>query len=95
VRLNLISSPIFLRSKKKQTEGFQKELDKQVKSILENPLAGKSKKGVLKGVRVQKFKYKNQLYLISYEPDFKKKELYLYTFGAHEGFYRDLERYAR
>ena len=93
--LNLISSPIFLRSKKKQTEGFQEELDKQVKSILENPLAGKSKKGVLKGVRVQKFKYKNKLYLISYEPDFKKKELYLYTFGAHESFYRDLERYLR
>jgi len=95
VSLNLISSPIFLRRKKKQTEGFQEELDKQVKAILENPLAGKSKKGVLKEIRVQKFKYKNHLYLISYEPDFKKKELYLYTFGAHEGFYRDLERYLR
>jgi len=95
VSLNLISSPIFLRNKKKQTEGFQEELDKQVKSILENPLAGKSKKGVLRGVRVKKFKYKNQLYLISYEPDLKKKELYLYTFGTHEGFYRDLERYLR
>jgi len=95
VSLNLISSPIFLRSKKKQTKGFQEELDKQVKAILENPLAGKSKKGVLKEIRVQKFKYKNHLYHISYEPDFKKKELYLYTFGAHEDFYRDLERYLR
>ncbi len=93
--LNLIASPVFLRNKKKQTEDFQEELDKQLKTILENPLAGKSKKGALKGVKVHKFKYKNQLYLISYEPDFKKEELYLFTFGTHEGFYRDLERYLK
>lgn len=50
--------------------------------ILENQLLGDPKKGALQGVRVLKFKYKKQLFLLSYEPDFKKKTLYLYTIHA-------------
>lgn len=88
-----VASPLFLRKKKKQFPDFQRELDRQVKEIIKNPLTGEPKKGALKGVRVHKFKYKNQLYLISYQPNLKRGELYLYTFGAHEGFYQELQRY--
>lgn len=95
VSLTPIASPLFVRKKKKQFPLFQEELDRQVKEILNNPLSGEAKKGALKGVRVHKFKYKNQLYLLAYQPDFKSKELYLYTFGAHEGFYKELERYVK
>ena len=93
--LTPVASPLFLRKKKRQFPGFQEELDKQIKNILQNPLIGEPKKGLLKGIRVHKFKYKDQLYLLSYEPNFKTNELYLYTFGTHEGFYRELERYLK
>ena len=84
--LSPIASPVFLKKKKKQFRDLQRELDNQINMILENPL---------QGVRVLKFKYKKQLFLLSYEPDFKKKVLYLYTFGSHEGFYGELERYKK
>lgn len=90
-----ISSPAFLKKKKKQFPDFQQELDTQIRRIIENPLLGEYKKGVLRGVRVLKFKYKKQLFLLSYEPDFKKRLLYLYTFGSHEGFYEELEKYLK
>lgn len=93
--LTPIASRLFLRKKKRQFPGFQEELDKETKNILQNPLIGEPKKGLLKGIRVYKFKYKDQLYLLSYEPNFKTNELYLYTFGTHEGFYRNLERYLK
>jgi hypothetical protein len=95
VSLTPISSPAFLKKKKKQFPDFQQGLDIHVKRLLENPLLGEPKKGILKGVRVLKFKYKNHQYLLSYEPDFKKRLLYLYTFGSHEGFYEELERYLK
>lgn len=93
--LSPIASPVFLKKKKKQFPDLQRELDNQINIILENPLLGESKKGGLQGIRVLKFKYKKQLFLLSYEPDFKKKVLYLYTFGSHEGFYEELERYIK
>ncbi|MDP2279696.1 MAG: type II toxin-antitoxin system RelE/ParE family toxin [Nitrospirota bacterium] len=90
-----IASPAFLKKKKKQFSDFQHELDIHVKRLLENPLLGEPKKGALQGVRILKFRYKKQLFLLSYEPDFKKKLLYLYIFGSHERFYEKLERYLR
>ncbi len=93
--LSPIASPLFLKKKKKQFPAFQRELDDQVHAILKDPLLGDPKKGTLQGIRVLKFKYKKQLFLLSYEPAFKKKALYLYTFGSHEGFYEELERYIK
>ena len=90
-----IASPAFLRKKKKLFPDFQKKIDIHVRRLLENPLLGEPKKGVLHGIRVLKFKYKNQLFLLSYEPDFRNKLLYLYTFGSHERFYEELERYLK
>jgi hypothetical protein len=95
VSLSPVASPAFLKKKNKQFPNFQRELDNHVKILLENPLLGEPKKGVLQGVRVLKFKYNKQLFLLSYEPDFKNKILFLYTFGSHEGFYEELERYIK
>jgi hypothetical protein len=95
VSLSAIASPAFLKKKKKQFPDLQHKIDTYIRRLLENPLLGEPKKGVLQGVRVLKFKHEKQLYLLSYEPDFKKKLLYLYTFGSHEGFYEELERYKK
>jgi len=43
------------------------EIDEQAKKILEDPEIGESKKGDLRGIRIHKFNFKNQLYLISYD----------------------------
>ncbi len=93
--LSPIASPAFLKKKKKQFPAFQQEIDTHIRKLLENPLLGEPKKGALKGVRVLKFKYRKQLFLLSYEPDFRKKLLYLYTFGSHERFYEELEKYLK
>ena len=87
-----IPSSLFIRFKKKQFPKFYEYLDQQVKLLLEKPLSGEAKKGPLKGIRAHKFRFQNQLYLLSYEPAFKTRELLLYTFGVHEKFYEHLER---
>ena len=52
---------------------------------------GEMKKGDLQGIRVHKFKYKTQLYLVSYEV--KSDVLYLYLIGSHENYYKKLKKY--
>lgn len=91
----LTAAPRFLRRKKKQIPELQWELDRQVRAILENPFIGEPKKGVLRGVRVHKFTFRRQQYLVAYEPVAKTKTLYLYDFGTHEKFYERLERYVK
>ena len=49
------------------------------------------KVGDLQGIRVYKFKSKKQPILLAYEVI--DATLYLYTFGSHENFYRDLKKY--
>lgn len=87
----IIQSPTFARQKKKLHKHQIKDLDKAVKSIFQNPDIGDSKTGDLKRVQVYKFKSLNQQILLAYE--IVESTLYLYTFGSHENFYRDLKRY--
>jgi len=82
-------SNAFLRFKKKSIKNIQIEIDEQVKKILENPEIGELKKGDLRGIRVHKFKFKSQLYLISYEVT--GETLNLYVIGTHENFYDRLK----
>ena len=67
------------------------EIDRQVRALVEHPDMGEMKKGDLKGVRVHKFKYNNQLYLLAYEA--KGEVLYLYLIGSHENYYKKLKKY--
>ena len=60
---------------------------------MENPEIGQLKKGDLKGIRVLKFEYNRQWYLLSYE--IKGNILNLYLIGSHENFYSKLKKYLR
>jgi mRNA-degrading endonuclease RelE of RelBE toxin-antitoxin system len=87
--------PKFKRVKKKLPEPLRLEIDRQVDLICENPLLGEPKRGDLKGVRVHKFRYLREEYLLAYQVDHKAKAVILLAIGGHENFYRDLKRYLR
>ena len=87
--MKITASNYFIRFKKKSHKNLQLEIDEQVKKILENPELGELKKGDLRGIRVHKFTFKTQLYLISYEA--VGKTLNLYVIGTHENFYQRLK----
>lgn len=89
----IIQSPTFANQKKKLHKQQIKDLDQAVKSIFQNPSIGDAKIGDLQGVQVYKFKSQNQQILLAYE--IVEWILYLYTFGSHENFYRDLKRYLK
>jgi len=87
--MKIIASNAFIRFKKKSNKNLQLEIDEQVKRILENPEIGELKKGDLQGIRVHKFNFKSQLYLVSYEVI--GQSLHLYVIGTHENFYQRLK----
>ncbi|MBA3028482.1 MAG: type II toxin-antitoxin system RelE/ParE family toxin [Desulfobacteraceae bacterium] len=87
----IIQSPIFAKQKKKLHKKQINNLDEAVKSIFQDPTFGDIKVGDLQGVQVYKFKSLNQQVLLAYEV--VDSTLYLYTFGSHENFYRDLKKY--
>lgn len=88
----LKSLPKFNKQFKKSSERDQKNIRKEIRKIVQNPLIGEPKKGILKGIRVYKWKMSNQLYLLGYEFIKREKTIYLYAIAIHEGFYRILER---
>ncbi len=87
----VIQSPIFAKQKKKLKKNKIKKLDDAVRSIMENPSVGDSKLGDLQGVRVFKYKIGNNQILLAYEV--VESTLYLYSFGSHQNFYRELSKY--
>lgn len=87
--MKIVVSNAFLRFKKKSNKNIQLEIDEQVKKIVENPEIGEMKKGDLRGIRVHKFKFKAQLFLISYEVF--GNTLNLYIISTHENFYDRLK----
>ena len=87
----IIQSPIFAKQKKKLHKQQIRDLDQAVKFIVNNPQVGETKVGDLYNVQVYKYKSQNQQVLLAYEV--VDSTLYLYTFGSHENFYRDLKKY--
>jgi mRNA interferase RelE/StbE len=87
----IIQSPVFVSQKKKLHKQQNKNLDKAVKCILSTPTIGDMKVGNLQGVQVYKFKSNNQQILLAYEVI--DSTLFLYAFGTHENFYRNLKKY--
>jgi len=67
------------------------DLDNAVKSICNDPTIGEMKVGDLQGIQVYKFKSNKQQLSLAYEV--VNSTLYLYTFGSHENFYRNLKKY--
>jgi mRNA-degrading endonuclease RelE of RelBE toxin-antitoxin system len=89
--IEIIQSPIFAKQKKKLQKKQIQDLDKAVKSIFNDPTIGDMKVGDLRDVQVYKYKSGNQQFLLAYEK--VDSTLYLYSFGSHENFYRDLKKY--
>lgn len=89
----IIQSPIFAKQKKKLNKNQINDLDEAVKTVFKNPAVGDMKVGDLQGVQVFKFKSNRQQILLAYEVI--ESTLYLLTFGSHENFYRDLNKYLK
>ena len=87
----VIQAPIFAGQKKKLHKQQILDLDEAVKTILSDPTIGDQKVGDLQGIRVHKYRSNRQQILLAYEVI--ESTLYLYTFGSHENFYRDLKKY--
>ena len=87
----VIQSPNFARQKKKLKKNQIKKLDDAIRTILDKPTIGDAKIGDLQGVRVYKYKIGNNQILLAYEV--VESTLYLYSFGSHQNFYRELSKY--
>jgi len=88
---DIIQSPTFAKQKKKLKKNQIIKLDEAIKTIMVNPEIGDIKKGDLQGIRVYKYKIGNNLVLLAYE--IEGSTLYLYSFGSHQNFYRNLSKY--
>jgi len=88
--MKITASNAFIRFKKKAKKQLQEEIDSQVKEILKTPEIGELKKADLRGIRVHKFNFQKQLYLLSYEV-VNDNLLQLYLIGPHENFYQKLK----
>jgi len=85
--------PPFRKFVKKQTRPTQLAVEDEIERISENPAIGETKLGDLQSIKVHKFKFQKQSFLIAYrhaEPD-----IVFYLIGTHENFYRDLKRYLK
>ena len=87
------TSSKFNRIRKRLPPNLRAAIDEQVRHICEDPSLGDLKTGDLAGIRVQKFGYMGQLYLLAHEADRDAEVVYIHAVGGHENFYRDLKRY--
>lgn len=84
---------------KKQHKVFRAVIEDEVNFICNNLDVGELKVGDLSGVRVYKFRFNKNEYLIAYsvisndEPQFIAIDFY--KIGTHEKFYEDLKNYLR
>lgn len=89
----------FAQFVKKQNRPFQAVIEDHVSVICTDPEIGEQKVGDLAGIRVYKFKYQRQPYLIAYRPATKPAEslqillIDFYKVGTHENFYAELKKY--
>ena len=84
---------------KTQTKVFQAIIEDEVNEICKNNDIGEPKVGDLSGIRVYKFKFQKQEYLIAYsvnaESDVQFILIDFYKIGVHENFYDELKRYLK
>ena len=90
--MEILLYPAFERVVKKLHANAKRDLDKAVKTLIQNPHAGDLKKGDLNGIRVFKFEMVHQLTLLAYRHNEAEKNIVLLALGSHENFYRDLKK---
>jgi mRNA-degrading endonuclease RelE of RelBE toxin-antitoxin system len=89
----IIQSPLFAKQKKKLHKNQIEVLDNAIFQIMNNPEMGQLKVGDLSGIRIHKFRAMKEQILLAYE--IADNNLYLYAFGTHENFYRQLKKYLK
>lgn len=87
----IIQSPLFAKQKTRLHKNQIKDLDEAVRKIVQDPKIGNLKIWDLSGVRVYKFKSMNSVTLLAYEVI--ESSIFLYTFGSHQNFFRELRKY--
>ena len=83
----------FRKFVKKQTRPFQLAIEDEVERALNNPEIGEQKVGDLSNMRIHKFKFHKQEYLMAYRV--AEKVVVFYSIDVHENFYRNLKRYLK
>ena len=92
--MNLIikQSNSFKKTIKKLPTQHKIILDEEIRKLVTNPTLGRRKNGNLAFLRVHKFKLSNQEMLLGYMYEEDEIILILLKLGAHENFYRDIEK---
>lgn len=90
----------FAQSVKKAHKPLQLAIEDVVELICGSPDIGELKVGDLAGIRVYKFRFNRQEYLLAYRPPGKDLpiEFFIidfYQVGSHENFYGELKHYLR
>ena len=85
---------------KKAHKPLKLMIEDAVNFICDNPDIGEEKVGDLAGIRIYKFHFNRQQYLIAYRPPAKELPVEFlvidfYQVGTHENFYEALKRYLR
>ena len=91
--MEALFTPAFRRFVKKQSVPLQLTIQDEVDAIIADADIGEGKKGDLAGLRVHKFRFRRQEYLIAYKAG--DENLLFVMIGPHENFYRDLKNYQR
>ncbi|WP_341645022.1 type II toxin-antitoxin system RelE/ParE family toxin [Thauera sp. SDU_THAU2] len=97
--------PPFSSFVKKAHKPLQLAIEDAVEDICGSPEIGEAKVGDLAGIRVFKFRFNRQEYLVAYRPllavgaepegELELLAIDFYKVGPHENFYDELKRYLR
>ena len=90
----------FAQYVKKAHKPLQLAIEDAVELVCDSPGIGELKVGDLAGIRVYKFRFNRQEYLVAYRPPGKDSPLEFliidfYQVGSHENFYEELKHYLR
>ena len=84
---------------KKAHKPLQLAIEDAVEAVCADMHIGDAKAGDLTGIRVYKFKFQRQEYLMAYRPPEQTipddTPIDFYQVGSHENFYDELKRYLR
>lgn len=86
----------FAQYVKKAHKPLQLAIEDAVALVCGSPDIGEPKVGDLAGIRVYKFRFNRQEYLMAYRPPVEDLPLeFLIIEGSHENFYAELKHYLR
>ena len=90
----------FAQYVKKAHKPLQLAIEDAVELVCDSPDVGELKVGDLAGIRVYKFRFNRQEYLVAYRPPSKNLALEFliidfYQAGSDENFYQELKHYLR